>query len=84
MNIDQVNNIMSKIRDWMYDEFGLKIDFDDRYIDSGAIDSFDMIVLIDFIEENYILKFSPGDFQDPRFFTIKGLSELVLEKTSDA
>ena len=42
-----------------------------------------MILLIDFIEREYNLKFSSEDFQDSRFFTLEGLASLIVEKNSD-
>jgi len=79
----RINDIILEIEKWIFENFSQKINSDERYIDSGAIDSFDMIVLVDFIEENYQIKFSADDFQDTRFFTIKGLAELIIEKPSD-
>ena len=79
----RANDIILEIEKWIFEKFSQKINSDELYIESGAIDSFDMIVLVDFIEENYQIKFSADDFQDIRFFTIKGLVELIIEKKQD-
>ena len=75
--------IISHVQKWLIDKYSLTVDINDRYVDSGLIDSFDMINLIVFIESSYNIKFSSDDLQDPRFLTINGLCELILEKISD-
>jgi len=76
--------IILHIQKWLIDRHRLTIDINDRYIDSGLIDSFEIINLVIFIESSYNITFSSDDFEDARFFTINGLSELILEKISDA
>ncbi len=76
--------IISHIQKWLVDKHRLTIAINERYIDSGLIDSFDLINLVAFIESSYSIEFSSDDFQDSRFFTVKGLSELVMEKISNA
>jgi acyl carrier protein len=76
--------IITHIQKRFIDQYKLTIDENDRYIDSALIDSFDILNLVIFIESSYNIKFSSDDFQDSRFFTVKGLSELILEKISDA
>ena len=87
MNIEEKMNssekIISHIQKWFVDTYSLSVDINDRYIDSGLIDSFDIINLVIFIESTYNIKFSSDNFQDSRFFTIDGLSELVLDKIPD-
>jgi len=78
-----MEKILSSIQDWLLTNHNIEVDIDARYIDSGLIDSFDMINLIDYIEELYKIKFSSQDFQDPRFFTVRGLCELISEKISN-
>jgi len=78
-----MDKILSSIQEWLLTNHSLDVDINARYIDSGLIDSFDMINLIVYIEGTYNIKFSSHDFQDPRFFTISGLCELILEKISD-
>ena len=76
--------IISHIQKWFIDTYRLTVDINERYIDSGLIDSFEIINLVIFIESSYNIKFSSKDFLDSRFFTINGLSELILEKISDS
>ena len=81
--IHSPEEIISHIQKWLVDTYRLTVDIDDRYINSGLIDSFEIINLIIFIESSYNIKFSSDDFKDSRFFTINGLSELVLDKIPD-
>ena len=76
--------IILHIQKWLIDKYRLTVDINDRYIDSGLVDSLDMINLIVFIESSYKIKFSSDDLQDSRFFTVKGLSELIMAKISNA
>ena len=75
--------IISHIQKWFVDTYRLTVDINDRFIDSGIIDSFQIINLVIFIETSYKIKFSFDDFKNSKFFTINGLSQLVLEKISD-
>ena len=81
--IHSSEEIISHIQKWFVDMYSLSVDINDRYIDSGLVDSFDIISLVIFIESTYNIKFSSDNFQDSRFFTINGLSELVLDKIPD-
>ena len=81
--IHSSEEIISHIQKWLVDTYRLTVDIDDRYIDSGLIDSFDIINLVIYIESFYSIKFSSDDFQDSRFFTINGLSALILDRISD-
>ena len=78
-----MDDIITEIKNWIFEEFNVKVEIDQRYLDLGAIDSLDMILLIDFIEKKYNMKFSSEDFQDARFFTTKGLASLIIEKNSN-
>ena len=78
--IHSSEEIISHIQKWFIDTYTLSVDINERYIDSGLIDSFEMINLVIFIESSYNIKFSSDNFQDSRFFTINGLSELILDR----
>jgi acyl carrier protein len=54
---------------------------DRNFIAEGVIDSFDVIELIESIEMHFNIRFSETDFQDRRFVSIVGLSEIIGEKT---
>ena len=46
----------------VFDQYKLTIDINDRYLDSGLIDSFEIINIVVFIESSYNIKFSSDDF----------------------
>ena len=78
-----MDDIIIEIENWIFENFNVRVRSNQRYIDLGVIDSLDMIILIDFIEREYNMKFSSDDFQDSRFFTVEGLASLIVEKNSD-
>ena len=57
-----------------------KVSLDENYVESGVIDSFDLIVFIESIEDNYHIKFNNREFQDRRFVIVSGLAEIIDEK----
>ncbi len=80
---------MSDIRPWLSEWLSnrnLNVDLaaDDNFFDKGALDSFGVIELIEDIEDKFDIIFDETDFQDRRFPTIGGLSELIAEKSQDA
>ena len=78
-----MDDIIIEIENWIFENFNVRVKSNQRYIDLGVIDSLDIIILIDFIERKYDLKFSSDDFQDSRFFTVEGLASLIVEKNAD-
>ena len=48
-----------------------------NFLEEGLLDSFDMISLISYIENDLNVKFKPTDFQKRNFATIKNLVDLV-------
>ena len=58
----------------------LELKADDNYFEKGAIDSLGVIELIEDIEQHFSFRFSQDDFQDRRFPSITGLSEILKEK----
>jgi acyl carrier protein len=58
----------------------IKLELNENYFSSGAIDSIGVIELIEAMEQTFSVRFSQDDFQDERFVTISGLSEMINEK----
>jgi acyl carrier protein len=50
-----------------------------NYFEEGWIDSLGIMYLIMEIEKKFAVKFTENHFQDRRFPTITGLSEIILE-----
>ena len=70
--------------DWLSNWFAHKaesiiLESDDNYFEKNAIDSFDVIILIEDIENQFDIKFSEIHFQDRRFVTMVGLAMIIEE-----
>lgn len=50
-----------------------------NYYESGLMDSLGVLTLITDVEEHFGVRFSSEDFQDRRFSTIEGLSQMIVE-----
>ena len=50
-----------------------------NYFEAGLIDSLGVIELITEVEGHWEIRFNEKHFQDRRFPTIKGLSDLIAE-----
>jgi acyl carrier protein len=53
-----------------------------NYFDAGLLTSLEVIEFVSEIEDRFGVQFSEQDFQDPRFVTIAGLSELIADRTA--
>lgn len=56
----------------------------DNIFEREAINSFGVIELIEDAEQQFNVQFTERDFQDRRFSTIDGLSEIIASKKTDA
>ena len=52
---------------------------EENFFAAGILDSFDAILLVEAIEAEYGFRFSEKHFQDPRFVTIAGLTDIIEE-----
>lgn len=53
---------------------------DVNYLDAGLLTSLEVVELVTEVEQEFGIQFSELDFQDQRFPTISGLSDLILER----
>ena len=51
------------------------------YFAAGWLTSMEVVEFVTDIELNFAMQFSDRDLQDPRFVTIAGLTELILQST---
>lgn len=79
---------MKEILLWLVDWFkkngkapnlSVEKDLQANFFESGIIDSLEIIGLITDIENNFNIQFSEKHFQDRRFSTISGLTEIINE-----
>jgi acyl carrier protein len=52
------------------------------YFEAGWLTSMEIVEFVTEIEQHFGMQFSEDDLQDPRFVTIAGLAELVLERST--
>ena len=52
---------------------------DTDYFEAGWLTSMEVVEFVTEIEQQFGMQFSDRDLQDPRFVTIAGLAELILE-----
>jgi acyl carrier protein len=79
---------MMNVRAWLIAWFAKKapdvsLADSDNFFVAEAIDSFSVIELIEDAEKQFCIRFTERDFQDRRFPSIAGLSEIIVDKKSD-
>jgi len=57
---------------------------DINYFDAQLLTSLEVIEFVSEIEDRFGVQFSEQDFQDPRFVTVAGLSELIADRSVPA
>ena len=76
-------NTQQWLKDWFDKTSPLNtLNSNDDFFELGIIDSFEIITLIEEIEETFSIRFSNNDFQDRRMSSIAGLSTIIDEKMS--
>jgi acyl carrier protein len=53
------------------------------YFEAGWLTSMEVVEFVTEIEQHFDMQFSDRDLQDPRFVTIAGLAELILERSTE-
>lgn len=53
------------------------------YFEAGWLTSMEVIEFVTDIEQRFGIQFSDRDLQDPRFVTIAGLAELILQRSTE-
>ena len=82
------SKIQQWIISWFRDNTNIKIEeitsnIDKNYFLEKWIDSLKFILLITAIEDEYKIRFSNEEFQDRKFSTIIGLTEIVGRKLNE-
>lgn len=72
--------VENKVIQWFEKQSGQSgFDTQSNYFEQGLIDSFDVILLMDFCESEMGIIFSEVHFEDRRFSTIDGLIAIIYE-----
>jgi acyl carrier protein len=53
------------------------------YFEAGWLTSMEVVEFVTDIEQRFGMQFSDRDLQDPRFVTIAGLAELILQRSTE-
>ena len=53
------------------------------YFEAGWLTSMEVVEFVTDIEQRFGMQFSDRDLQDPRFVTIAGLTELILQRSTE-
>ncbi len=79
-----------EVREWLTDWFvsraktGKQVReslLDVDYFEAGWLTSMEVVEFVTDIEHRFGMQFSDRDLQDPRFVTIAGLAELILQRS---
>jgi acyl carrier protein len=57
---------------------------DADYFEAGWLTSMEVVEFVTEIEQQFGMQFSDRDLQDPRFVSIAGLAELILQHSTQA
>jgi acyl carrier protein len=79
---------LTAIADWLTGWFAARapdvvLTRDDNFFERQAIDSLGVIELIEDIEKQFTIRFTDRNFQDRRFSTIAGLTDIITEIKAD-
>lgn len=72
--------ILMTLQSWFKQRKGKEIAPGTNYLDSGYIDSFEIIEFIAFVEGLFGIRFSAEEFQSPKFTKLEDLSTMISGK----
>jgi acyl carrier protein len=89
---EEREELKAQVQDWLTEWFvgrakigkslpGMVQDVD--YFEAGWLTSMEVVEFVTEIEQQFGMQFSDRDLQDPRFVTIAGLTELILERSTE-
>ncbi|MGA8274458.1 MAG: acyl carrier protein [Candidatus Sulfotelmatobacter sp.] len=58
--------------------------FDTDYFEAGWLSSMEVVEFVTEIEQQFAMQFSDRELQDPRFVTIAGITEIILDHSTQA
>ena len=77
MDIETISN---KIKKWFEKNSGDIPDDSEDYFISEFVDSFSIVKLVFFCEDEFKIKFNSEDFQKKEFKTLEGLVNIISKK----
>ncbi|HVI08325.1 MAG TPA: phosphopantetheine-binding protein [Candidatus Binatia bacterium] len=85
---DSTANIRQWLADWFFARGKIRAGmangklFETDYFDAGWLTSMEVVEFVTEIELHFDMQFSDSDLQDPRFASIAGLTELILQRST--
>lgn len=77
MDLEKISN---KIKKWFEKNSGDIPDNSEDYFMSEFVDSFSIVKLVFFCEDEFKIKFNSEDFQKKEFKTLEGLVNIISKK----
>ncbi len=88
--------LKAQVQEWLTDWFAARAKIsknapasareavrDTDYFEAGWLTSMEVVEFVTEIEERFGIQFSDRDLQDQRFVTIAGLTELILQRSTE-
>jgi acyl carrier protein len=80
-------NVQAWLKDWFVrrGKIGKQVSepsLNTDYFEAGWLSSMEVVEFVTDIEQEFGMQFSDDDLQDPRFVTIDGLAELILQRST--
>jgi len=88
--------LRAKVQQWLRDWFvargkirktalenGQDTLWETDYLEAGWLTSMEVVEFVTEIEQEFGLQFSDNDLQDSRFVTVTGLTELILDRSTE-
>lgn len=70
-------DIIFKLQEWFIDRIDVEFDSTTPFLESGDINSFDIICLVLYIEDTFDIQLQVEDLQSKDFNTLAGLARLI-------
>ena len=95
MNLEEERrgeDLKAQVQDWLTNWFVARAKIgksapenlpDTDYFEAGWLTSMEVVEFVTEIEQRFGMQFTDRDLQDPRFVTIVGLTELILERVTE-
>ena len=90
---DQGGKLKARVQAWLENWFVRRAKignqasqslFEIDYFEAGWLTSMEVVEFITEIEREFEMQFSDEDMQDPRFVTMAGITELILQRSTQS
>ena len=74
-------DILFKLQEWLLDEIGAEMVSSTRYLETGDLDSFHVIIFVSYIENTFGIRLQLEELQNKNFNTLGGLAKYIYDLT---